>query len=178
MSRDHEIVRAQKKVSKGRPNTPPTSCSVVTGPQVQCEVICDRSLTQMLFRWISIHAGPHTWWNGINQQSWAFGVSWSPNDFMSGLRPRGSFWKKNSSDHETWSIWCHVGIHIDFYIRLTFTYSVGPSSVLWSSELGPAPPVPPMRVLEVSWSWAPSLVCEVALSLSGSKCITCSHSIA
>jgi hypothetical protein len=33
-SRDHEIVRAQKKVSKGRPNTPPTSCSVVTDPQV------------------------------------------------------------------------------------------------------------------------------------------------
>ena len=33
-SRDHEIVRAQKKVSKGRPNTPPKSCSVVTDPQV------------------------------------------------------------------------------------------------------------------------------------------------
>jgi hypothetical protein len=33
-SRDHEIVRAQKKVFKGRPNTPPKSCSVVTDPQV------------------------------------------------------------------------------------------------------------------------------------------------
>jgi hypothetical protein len=33
-SRDHEIVRAQKKVSKGRPNTPPKSCSVVIDPQV------------------------------------------------------------------------------------------------------------------------------------------------
>ena len=33
-SRDHDIVRAQKKVSKGRPNTPPKSCSVVTDPQV------------------------------------------------------------------------------------------------------------------------------------------------
>ena len=33
-SRDHEIVRAQKEVSKGRPNTPPRSCSVVTDPQV------------------------------------------------------------------------------------------------------------------------------------------------
>jgi hypothetical protein len=31
---DHEIVRAQKRVSKGRPNTPPKSCSVVTDPQV------------------------------------------------------------------------------------------------------------------------------------------------
>ena len=33
-SRDHEIVRAQMKVSKGRPNTLPKSCSVVTDPQV------------------------------------------------------------------------------------------------------------------------------------------------
>jgi hypothetical protein len=29
-----EIVRAQKNVSKGCPNTPPNSCSVVTGSQV------------------------------------------------------------------------------------------------------------------------------------------------
>ena len=35
------------------------------------------------------------------------------------------------------------------YIRLPFTYYVGPSSVVWS-ELGPAPPFPPMRVL--AWS--------------------------
>jgi len=33
-SRDHDIVRAQKEVSKGRPNAPPTSCSVVMNPQV------------------------------------------------------------------------------------------------------------------------------------------------
>jgi hypothetical protein len=48
------------------------------------------------------------------------------------------------------------------YIHLAFTYSVGPSSVVWS-ELGPAPPFPPMRMLEVYWSWALSLMCEVAL---------------
>ena len=33
-SRDHEIVRDQKKVTKGRHNTPPKSRSVVTDPQV------------------------------------------------------------------------------------------------------------------------------------------------
>ena len=33
-SRDHEIVRAQKKASKGRPKTPPKSWSVVMDPQV------------------------------------------------------------------------------------------------------------------------------------------------
>ena len=32
-SRDYEIVRAQMKVSKGRPNTTPKSCRVVTDPQ-------------------------------------------------------------------------------------------------------------------------------------------------
>ena len=33
-SHDHDIVRAQKKVSKGHPNTPPKPCSVVMDPQV------------------------------------------------------------------------------------------------------------------------------------------------
>jgi len=49
------------------------------------------------------------------------------------------------------------------YIHLAFTYSVGPSSVVWS-EFGLAPPFPPMRVLEVYWSRALNLVCEMALS--------------
>ena len=60
-SRDHGIVRAQKKVFKGRPNTPPKSCIVVTDPQVYCEVICDHALNKIIFQWISIHADPHTW---------------------------------------------------------------------------------------------------------------------
>jgi hypothetical protein len=33
-NRDHDIVRAQKKVSKRRPKTPPKSWSVVRDPQV------------------------------------------------------------------------------------------------------------------------------------------------
>ena len=44
------------------------------------------------------------------------------------------------------------------YIYLAFTYSVGPSRVVWS-ELGPAPPFPRARVREVWWSRALSLVC-------------------
>ena len=50
------------------------------------------------------------------------------------------------------------------YIRLAFTYSVGPLSVV-RSELEPAPAFPPMRVLEVQWSRALSLACEVALGI-------------
>ena len=46
------------------------------------------------------------------------------------------------------------------YIHLAFTCSVGPSSVVWS-KLGRAPLFPPMRVLQVQWSWALSLMCEV-----------------
>jgi hypothetical protein len=33
-SRDHDIVRAQKKVSEGHPKTPPKSCNMVTDLQV------------------------------------------------------------------------------------------------------------------------------------------------
>ena len=50
------------------------------------------------------------------------------------------------------------------YIHLTFTYSVGPSSIVWS-ERGLALPLPPMRVLEVWRSRALSLVCEVVLNV-------------
>jgi hypothetical protein len=52
------------------------------------------------------------------------------------------------------------------YIHLAFTYSVSPSIVV-RSELRPAPPFPPIRVLEVYWSRALSLVCEVTLRLQG-----------
>ena len=48
------------------------------------------------------------------------------------------------------------------YIHLAFTYSIGPSSVV-GIELGPALPFPPMRVLEVQWSWVLGLVREVAI---------------
>jgi hypothetical protein len=48
------------------------------------------------------------------------------------------------------------------YIHLAFTYSVGPSSLVWS-ELEPAPPFPPTRVLGMWWSHALNLMCEGAL---------------
>ena len=53
--------------------------------------------------------------------------------------------------------------------HLAFAYSVGLSSVVWSSEVGPAPPFPPMRVVEVHWSRAVSRGCEVALSERGAR---------
>ena len=70
---------SQKKVSKGRPKTPPKPRSVVTDPQVSREAIYAHALNQMLFKLNFVHAGPHTWWNRINQQLWAFRVPWSPS---------------------------------------------------------------------------------------------------
>ena len=58
--------------------------------------------------------------------------------------------------------------HVDFYIPLAITYSVGPSSVV-QSEFGPAPPSPPMKVLKVQWSRALGLVCEVILNEKNMK---------
>ena len=82
------------------------------------------------------------------------------------FRPASKRWfsETSPSDHETLSVRCHVGIHVDFTSILhSHSYSVGPSSLV-GSELGPAPPFPPMIVLEVQWPMALSLVCEVNLS--------------
>ena len=101
----------------------------------------------MLLRWIYIHVGPHTCWNKLNQRLWwAFKVPWS-SGFVFGLSPRGGF---GESSEWPWNM-----IHLmpctnqcRFDIHLTCTYFVGPLSLVWSN-LGPAPPFPPMRVLEV-----------------------------
>ena len=88
-----------------------------------------------------------------------FKVPWSPG-FVLGLPPRGG--ENSPSDHEIQSIWCLIGIHVDFTSILhSHICSVGPSSIVWI-DLGPAPPFLSMRVLEVSWSRALNLVCEVA----------------
>ena len=129
-------------------------CSVksyLTGPSTKCYI-----------KWIYICAGPHTWQNRINQRLWAFGTSWSPSVVL-GLPPRGGFWKKKKPKRP-WnmihSMPCRNPCRL--YIHLAFAYSLGPSSVVWT-ELGPAPPFPPMKMLEVYWSRALRLVHEVAL---------------
>ena len=55
------------------------------------------------------------------------------------------------------------------HIHTAFAYSHGPRSVVWS-DLNPAPPFPPMRVLEVYRSRALNLVCEVTLSWDDNTC--------
>ena len=78
-SRDHEIMRVQKKVSKGHPNTPPNSCSVVVGLQ---SVVWSRMWWGPRPNAISMNLYlcgvlPHDK-NIINQRSWGFRVPWSP----------------------------------------------------------------------------------------------------
>ena len=149
--RDHEMVRAQRKVSKGRPYTPPKSCSVVMDPRVSCEVICDRALDQMLFQWFFYSCGSSHMINIINQQLQAFEVRWYYG-FVLGLPPRGGFWKQSKWPWNTirWMPCKNVRTHVDFTSILhSHIYYVGPSSVVWSNELGPDLAFPPMRALEV-----------------------------
>ena len=77
-------------------------CSVksyVTGPSIKC-----------YFKCVSIHAGPHIWYNRINQWLSAFIVPLSLG-FVLGLPPRGGFFESSPSDHDTWFIWCHADLH-------------------------------------------------------------------
>ena len=138
-----------KEVSKSRLKTLPKSWIVVTGPQVYGEAICDQALNQMLFQSIYVHAASSHMIKSNKSMLARFSVAWSPS-FVSDLPPRGGFWK--------YSKWASHMIHSmpyknprRFYINIAFTYSVGPSSVVWS-ELGPTPPFPPMRVPQVQWS--------------------------
>ena len=137
-SRDHEIVRTQKKVFKARPKTPPTSCSVksyMIGPSTKCY------FDGILFMRVLTHDKLENI-NGCKRLD-----CHSLPGFLLGLLPRGGFWKQSKR-------WCSM-IHsmacrnpCRLYIHLAFTYSIGPSSVVWSG-LGPLLPFPPMRVLEV-----------------------------
>ena len=91
--RDHEIRRAQKKVSKGRPNTPSTSCNVVTGPSsVVWSHMWPGTRPTVLSKNFYSCESSHMIIHRINQQLWAFGVPWSPG-FVLGLLSRGGFWK-------------------------------------------------------------------------------------
>jgi hypothetical protein len=144
------MVRAQKKVSKGRrPNTPPESCcSVVTDPQVlvwshmwpgpQPNAISKNSYSRR-----SSHTKP----NRINQRLWAFGVPWSPG-FTSGLPPRDGFWTQSKWPCNMTHSMPRRNPH-GLYIHLAHSHTpVGSSSVDTWSEFGPSPPFPPTRVLE------------------------------
>ena len=81
------------------------------------------------------------------------------------VRPtsKRGFFENNPSDHEAWSIEYHIWIHVNLTSILQSHTPLVPQSIVWSSELGPAPPSPPMRVLGLRWARALSLMCEVAL---------------
>ena len=112
--------------------------------------------------------------NKTNQQSWAFGVPWSPG-FALGPPPRGGFWKQSK--------WPSCTIHSmpcrnphRPYIRLASTYSVGPSkrSVKRRTWTGSAFATNE-RSRSVIWSWAHNLMWEVALRLHRSTSSDTKH---
>ena len=63
-----------------------------------------------------------------------------------GLPPRGGCWKQSKWP---WNMihWMPYRNPRRLYIHITSTYSVGPSSIVWT-KLGPAPPFPPTGVLD------------------------------
>ena len=59
-SRDHEIVRAERKVSKGRPETLPKSCSVITHPRCGVKSYVTRDPQPNVISMNFHSCGPHT----------------------------------------------------------------------------------------------------------------------
>ena len=144
-SRDRGNCESPKeRVSKGRPKT-----LVVGSSTLKCSVkpyVAGLSTKCCFNEFCFMQVLTHDKKERIKVRLWAFGVPWSPG-FALGLPPRGGF-ESSSSDHGTWSISmpCRNPCRLD--IHLAFTYSIGPSCVVWS-ELGPAPPFPPMRVFKM-----------------------------
>ena len=166
----------RKKVSKCCPKTLPKPCSVVTEPEVSCEVIiCDRALNQMLFKWIIYSCGCSHMitlnkpmivgiWSAMVSSTKCHHMWPSPQPNVLGLPPGGGFLKivQVTMKHDPFdavkeSMWTLPSIFVHSH-----SYSVAPSSVVWRA-LGPAPPLSTMRVVEVyghglsilcvKWAW-------------------------
>ena len=98
------------------------------------------SFDEFLYMRVLTHGTPNT------QRLWVFGVPWSLG-FLWGWLQEVVF-ENCPSDHETWSHLVSCMNPCKPYTHLAFTYSVGPSSIVWS-ELGPAPP---FSTDESAWS--------------------------
>ena len=129
-----------------------------TTKSMYCKVICDWALNQMLFQWISIHV--------VSSHMIKYKKS-TVMRFRSTMVSR--FCVRSTSKRWFWkySKWPLNMIHLmpcrnpcKLHIHLAFTYSVGPSRVVWS-KLGPTLPFPPMRVVEGQWPQALGLICDV-----------------
>ena len=139
-SHDHEIVRAQKKCTKPVSWhfqnhilwTRTLKCGVksyVTGPSTECY-----SFQHMIKYNKSSFVRFH---NAMISPGVALG-------YLQEVVPGNKLSDHNPNPFNA--------IRIDFTCILpSQIYSVGPSSIVWSGELGPALPYPPMRLLEVIW---------------------------
>ena len=152
-----EIVWAQIKVSKDRSRhlqnhavrSQTLKCrlnSYVIGPLSKCY------FDEFLFMRVLHHDRPIKKGNGW-ERSDCHGLP-----ILCWIYLQEMFSENDPMTMQTSSIRCHIEIHVDFPCILhSHTHSIAPSSVVWSNELAPALPFPPMRVLEVHWSRALSL---------------------
>jgi hypothetical protein len=88
-------------------------------------------------------------------------VPWS-HGFVLDLRPRGSFWN-SPSDHETWSIWCHVGIHVD-YTSILHSHTPLVPQAWCEANLDSLRLFHQWECLKCNGHGLSTFVCEVALS--------------
>ena len=108
----HEFMRAQEIVAKGHPNTPPNhevwswtlkyiGNSYVTGPSTKCY------FRECLFMWVLTH-DTIEYINGCECSESHSLLVWCQAYLQEAVI------ENSPSDRETWSIWCHVGIHVNF----------------------------------------------------------------
>ena len=115
----------------------------------QNHVVWSRAFNHMLFQRISIHA--HT-----SQQYNKSMVARFQNAMISRFcaKPTSKRWVLTIAQVTT----KHYPFDAMYKIHVEFTYFVGPVSVVWT-ELGPAPPFPPMRMCLKSNGHGPSVSC-------------------
>ena len=119
--------------------------------------------SQMLSQWVSIPTSPRTWSKRIKQRLWALTV---PRSSKSCVRPtlQEVVFENSPRDHETRSTRCHVGIHVEFTsIVHSRMVPQAQCEANWTSSASST-----NERAWSQWSWALSLVCEVALDQSQS----------
>jgi hypothetical protein len=101
---------------------------MVTDPQVQCVIMCDYPLNQMLFQRFSINAGPAHMIRYNKSMVMRF---WSASPGLCQIYLQEVVFGNSLNDCETRPIRCHVKNMCRFYIHLALTYYlVGPSYVV------------------------------------------------
>ena len=127
---DLDIVRAPKIFPKVVPRQFQNHVMWSRALKFSMIIICDWALDQLLCQWIFIHAGSSDMIKSYKSAVVRF-QSATVSRFC--VRPTSKRWfLRSPSAYEAWSIWCHVGIHVDFTSILHFLAPLVSQSVEWT----------------------------------------------